>query len=588
MSKLIKAEETTLAELLKSGLYSVPKHQRYYDWDSTHVHTLLADIAEATKQDAPCHFLGSIMLIKNDEDNRWEINDGQQRIITYSLICAYLCKNFHDQGETEKEIQLLSILFDLDKLHNKTLDDSDNLSLRITPPVENEIDFNLLLRGHNVERKEKMIIAWNIIAKFFESPQYKTLAWKNKTLKFILHKILVIRLEVHQSLDANAIFETLNYRGKKLDQVDLIKNYFLSFLTGKEKASNYKKAHRGFEKIHQSLPKSISKYVRCYMQTQYGFINKEKFFQDTRNRFGNPKNGEYKEVIKLIDNLAKGENIEIFKTVRQKYSNTDFLHQLTTDANKTKSKRKIHAFLLDLHEFTITRPLVFSLFSYYVNAPKNEKEERAIYTYNCLKFLASFVQRMTHIGSFKPTAYESKFAALATIIAKNKCATTKQFLDHLKNNDHAQIISDQRYIDEMKNKFYTPSSTKKSSYILKRIVEHELEGIIINDDQINIEYILPKSNEHNSKPAWAEKFNEDEKNRLIYCLGNLTLLNIKDKIPEEDDNKSFSAKKNIYQNSTYQLTKDIPLYKEWTPEILQKRQAQLATTAAKQIWNFNL
>ncbi len=73
MPKLIKAEESTLAELLRDGFFNVPRHQRYYDWEGGHVTMLLDDLDEAVSQDSPCHFLGSIMLIKNGAEKNGKL-----------------------------------------------------------------------------------------------------------------------------------------------------------------------------------------------------------------------------------------------------------------------------------------------------------------------------------------------------------------------------------------------------------------------------------------------------------------------------------------------------------------------------------
>ena len=584
----ITAKGSTLAELLRDGVFNVPRHQRYYDWDDSHVKALLADLAEAASQGAPCHFLGSIMLIRSESEEKWEINDGQQRIITFSLICAYLCKIFHDRGMSTQENHILRVLFDLHEGHNKNLQDADDLSPRVTPPRENKTNFNLLIRGHDVGANGKMILAWDAITKFFENPQYQTLSWQKKALDFMLNSVLVVRLEVDESLDVNAIFETLNYRGKHLDQVDLIKNYFLSFFSSDLTTARGDTVYEGFERIYENFPKVVSEYARCYMQTKYGFINKEQFFRDTRNRFGHPKKGKSKKVFKLVNGLAKKENIEIFKTVRQKSASADVLHQLTIDAKKTKNRRKVDAYLLDLHDYTIARPIIFSLLCSYVYADKGQKKAKAKFVYASLKLLASFVQRITHVGNFRPSLYEGKFADLAMSISKNECTTAQQFLDNLKTYDNAEIITDARYIEQMKTRFYSQSSIKKSSYILKKIIEHEAQGTIINDDQVSVEHILPKSDEHNFKPAWAQKFNQDERDRFTHCLGNLTLLSKNDNSPKASDNESFVAKKKIYAKSSYQLTKDICVHAEWTPRIVQNRQAKLAKIAAKQIWDFRL
>lgn len=587
MSELIKAEASTLAGLLRQGCFNVPRHQRYYDWEGNHVTMLLDDLAESISQNSPCHFLGSIMLIKSAAKNKWEINDGQQRIITFSLICAYLCRIFHDQGLSSEVNHIIRILFSVQEAHNNTLQDADNLSPRVTPPRDNKTNFNNLIRGRDVGANGKMVLAWRNIVSFFEQAEHQKPEWRKKILNFMLNNVFVVRLEVDKSLDENAIFETLNYRGKHLDQVDLIKNYFLSFFSNAPAQSDT--VYDNLEKIYASFPDKVAaEYARCCMQAKYGFINKEQFFRKTKNRFGNTNKGKSKEVFELVNDLSKKEKIQIFKTFWRKSSNQEFLQRLTQDARKVNNKRKIDDYLLDLHDYKITRPLTFALLCRYSSASQNNKIWSAKFVYDCVKLLSSFVQRVTHIGNFRPSVYEAKFADLAKIISDGSCTTPEQFFDYLKTYDNAAVIDDTHYIEQIKTRFYSHKSITKSGYILRKIVEHQEKGVRIDGDQVSVEHILPRSNEHNSKSSWTSTFDQNDRDRFVHCLGNLTLLSRKDNSPKAGDNESFSVKKKIYATSSYQVTRDICQYTEWTPKAIKRRQSELAKIAAKQIWNFRL
>ena len=391
---------------MRSGCFSVPMHQRYYDWDGEHVDTLLFDLAEAVDDKSPCHFLGSIMLITKGTENHWEINDGQQRVITFSLICAYLCRSFHEAGCSSEENNILRILFNIDEGHRETFDSVENLSPRITPPRANKVNFNNLIRGHDLNRNGKMIDAWKKIGEFFENQSRQNLAWRSQVLGYLLNNFIVIRLEVQESLDSNAIFETLNYRGKYLEQVDLLKNYFLSFFNKPADAVRCDTMNDCFEKIYVSVPTAVSEYVRCYMQVKYGFINKERFFRDIKKRFRNTTRRNSNKVYNLVLKLAEGEGVQIFKILLRKSTGQEVLNKLTNDAKKARNKRKIGDYLLDLHDYKIVRPIVFALFYRYCKSSNDEKFKSAKFVYACTKILASFVQRTSHIGNFKPSAYE--------------------------------------------------------------------------------------------------------------------------------------------------------------------------------------
>ena len=88
---VIGAEAMLFSDLFQQGYFDVPWHQRYYDWKPSDVQALLHDIEDAIKEERDCYFLGAIMLVEIGHQ-RWAINDGQQRMITISLMCAALCR----------------------------------------------------------------------------------------------------------------------------------------------------------------------------------------------------------------------------------------------------------------------------------------------------------------------------------------------------------------------------------------------------------------------------------------------------------------------------------------------------------------
>ena len=591
MSGLINAHEVSFAELLRGGRFLVPNHQRYYDWDKSHVETLLRDLSEAVDEKRECFFLGSIMLIKTSEGNVWEINDGQQRVVTVSLICAYLCRVFHGNSLSREEANSLRVLFDVEEGHSFTLDNIASRPLRVTPPRNNKANYNSLLRGKDVGRNGGMVTAWQTITAFFEADVHtQNVEWRKRFLDFLLNQVIVVRLEVDQSLDANAIFETLNYRGKQLSQVDLIKNYFFSFFRGEEDA-RVDTMHENFEKIHNSLHTArLAEYVRCFMQAKYGFINKEQFFRETKKIFGAASRVNIKEIFDLTNALASGESLNAFKAILQKSANKDYLRQLTVDAGKGNSKRKIQHYLLDLQSYTIAFPILFALFRMYIATGATQgvkQKDAAQYVYVCAKLLSSFVQRVVQVTEFKPSTYEEKFAVIAQRITKGECSTKEQFLTELKKIDAENVIDNGVYSTQLAGKMYPRRSIVKQSYILKRIAEHQQKGAEIVDGSVSIDHILPKSSKHYEQPGWRPAFQGAHPDTLVPRLGNLTLLEFGKDSSKSADNASFSAKKKIYKTSSFKMAQDLCAYKEWNQQTIKERQRNLAKLAA-QIWNFDL
>ena len=80
----IGAEAVLFSNLLQKGRFDVPWHQRYFDWEEKDVTSLLRDIEEAVSEERRCYFVGAVIVVEVDA-GRWEINDGQQRMLTVSV-----------------------------------------------------------------------------------------------------------------------------------------------------------------------------------------------------------------------------------------------------------------------------------------------------------------------------------------------------------------------------------------------------------------------------------------------------------------------------------------------------------------------
>ncbi len=71
----------------------IPNYQRGYKWEISNVEDLLNDINNINNIDKNEHCLHNLTIIENE--NKWEIIDGQQRLTTIFLILKYLGKEYY-------------------------------------------------------------------------------------------------------------------------------------------------------------------------------------------------------------------------------------------------------------------------------------------------------------------------------------------------------------------------------------------------------------------------------------------------------------------------------------------------------------
>ena len=99
-----------LADILSDGKtrYYIPTLQRNYEWEALHVDELWSDLFDdefwADPEDAPAHFLGTLVMcprVEDDDEDSLEVLDGQQRLTTLSLLlaeCSFLMVKHRKDG----------------------------------------------------------------------------------------------------------------------------------------------------------------------------------------------------------------------------------------------------------------------------------------------------------------------------------------------------------------------------------------------------------------------------------------------------------------------------------------------------------
>ena len=278
---IIKSEAMLCSELFHKGRFRVPWHQRYYDWNRENVQDLLQDISAAVEEQRECYFLGAVMLVLVEE-KLWEINDGQQRMITLSIICAVLCRHFAKYSPgSQYEGLALQLLFDLHRRGAWRLDNASHYTPRIAPPESDEMHFKQVICGNTIGTNGKFTAAWQEVSSFFAGMSTQLC---EKYLTYVLQRLEIACLWVPASIDSNAVFETLNYRGKTLGALDLVRNHLYSYFNSEDEAERRKKVHKHLEDIRYMFSNATKaeEYMRCQLQCRFGFLRKDQFYRDAR------------------------------------------------------------------------------------------------------------------------------------------------------------------------------------------------------------------------------------------------------------------------------------------------------------------
>ncbi len=576
-----------------AGRFFVPWHQRYYDWENEQVKELLQDIKEALEADRQSYFVGSIMLVL--EDYSWGINDGQQRLITLSLIVASLCRRFAHDGECQdrvREVQALRLLFDLSDKTVEDLSNADHLTLRIKPPKQDAARFSSIVRGHNVGTNGKMTSAWEEINGFVSGLENRK---ARKFFDFLLDKVEVGVLDVPKTEDTNAIFEALNGRGKTLAQLDLIRNHLYSYFADQKEDERRKFIHDSLETatIICRNSKRSEEYFRCFFQCEYGFLQKKRFYRETRAKiqaFVREGTGnDY--VYDVVQRLSNRPVVNLFRNFSARTPDEDVVNSFLLTSNSTSKKRNLRIFLAELRPYTVAHPIMFALLRRFITELSYSPGYRRMIArriHRCLSDLASFVMRITFCQpKFEPSRYETAFANCARRISTLEDMKELSILADLRACDDLGIVDNKHFKYSLSAaRIANQSSMKRAKRLLFGInAQEQIDESVLDFDGCTVEHILPQSMAY--QEGWDEfsKVGTDPTG-WIQQIGNLTLLGTSSRYSSAGFNANFDAKKLVYGRSLFKITQDIAKMDCWTPKTVERRSRKLASAAAK-VWSFS-
>ena len=233
MIKKFKSSKSSLAKIVLDNLqFNIPIYQRLYVWDNEIVKVFLTDLKNAFIEDnQKDYFIGSIVYVKN-EDNIYDVIDGQQRNTTLWLISNVLGNEldkyaFVDGGKMRLNFSIrkkVTAYFDYLR-HTR-----DSTTFEAFEDEEDLI---------NISK------AYIQIRTFIENEENNLFDKKKEFADYIYNKVKLICTEVPPDTDLTKLFEVINARGVQLRQDEILKAKLLAIINKdpihKQKTGNLSK-----------------------------------------------------------------------------------------------------------------------------------------------------------------------------------------------------------------------------------------------------------------------------------------------------------------------------------------------------------
>lgn len=357
--------------------FIVPVYQRPYSWQMDQVESLYDDIWDAYNEykNLPENarylsglYVGNIILHSRSMGT-FDIIDGQQRITTFALMIMALYSKSVELSATKNERivqKLQAALWKLDSADNPQIDKRVIMLGSIDKEMmikifDNASYFPDKLRQFIIQYNTKSEAELNLKENFLKIYDHLTADFdKLEDLllfaNFLLQKVYLIAIITNGSeVKAFSIFEAINSKGKKLEDIDLIKTYIFSRLNEADYASCLSQwgdlILKTGDRLYDFLKTYIKAYIKYYSQN-ISFNNFKKLGDVLLDHFKKSDLGEaYKEL--LSDMLEK---VEYYKAL----TDLDSAYTLVHD-----SKFRFYYSVFIKIKYELPNPLFFRLFAEY-------------------------------------------------------------------------------------------------------------------------------------------------------------------------------------------------------------------------------
>lgn len=227
--KWFDIQSVGIASLLTKSL-RLPLHQREYSWEESHVKDLFSDVADAIAS-RPSYFLGTIVITTEDENAPGMVVDGQQRLATTTIFLAairdyYLIAKKENLARSIERLLLTNDAETGDEIPSLRLNHDDQEYFRnaiIMRPEARVAWTGKRLKSHERIDKAAELAKQRVdsIVASSNEPLARLLDWR----RYLENKAMVLAIFPLSNIDAFRVFETLNDRGLRTSQVDMLKSY---------------------------------------------------------------------------------------------------------------------------------------------------------------------------------------------------------------------------------------------------------------------------------------------------------------------------------------------------------------------------
>ncbi|MGC9124323.1 MAG: DUF262 domain-containing protein [Thermoplasmata archaeon] len=544
--KKIEAFPKNLLSMLydSDSFYVVPDFQRPYSWNEEQIEELWEDIYNAfdsnrNREEKEQYFMGSVILLKTkDNISKYEIIDGQQRLVTFTILLALLRDYYWDEDYKRKyQNTIFNSDFGQERIR-LMMNPSDRtyfkekIQKKVVLPdknkINNKFDYAILYFKEKLDELKKNE-GDKVILEFTD---------------FIFENVIFIKIVCEELNDAIMLFQIQNTRGLELSNSDLIHSHILSMAKDEDtKAainSEWQRILDKFNDIKEVVDiKTMDEILTPYAYYFLGKKPRKSIYEDIINRYKEEKKDPTSAILDIREFFDK-------------------FYEISSDNNKILNT------LLNYNSWTYWQAILVG--SKKEGYPEFYKLAEIMRNFYYLYWIAGYTANKTRDLSIQ----------ILSQIVKNK-KSIDEIKSLLKNK-----IKEDNIISQVERKLKENVANEPWIKSVLILLEYNMDDSekkeYIDPNKTELEHILPEAWEKNN--YWKNYWTNEEASKWLNKLGNLTLLNKTKNIKAK--NYDFKEKRQIYmgkkgdKQTQFLITRELAeKYDDWTPKEVEKRQKNL-------------
>ena len=551
MSNKITGKEYPLSKIFSADFeYHIPGYQRPYAWTEEETGILFDDLYEFFQTEAvDNYFLGSIVLIKDENKPYADVIDGQQRLTTLSILFSVMANSFHteayrnnckkylqEEGNILEGIAAQPRIFlrDWDQdFFSKYIQDIQLDALVQIDPVTLDTEAKRHIQKNCTVLREKFSEAFND---------------ENDLLKFtqfILTRCFLVVVSTPNQESAFRVFSVMNSRGLDLLPTDIIK----SMTIGKLPKDEEQKYTEKWEELENLTGRDGFNEVFTHTRTIFAKERPKKNLLDEFKEYvikqTSPKSLVDEYLIPYTEAYVCLKNCDFSST-----QNAEEINELLLWLNKTNN----HDWMPPAIKFLTDH--------------KNDSV-----------YILWFIRKLERLASYLLVTAKDvnqRMERYKWILVEMESRPDNNLTAPLENIELTDWEK-QQFIDALNGEIYSMTA-KRRNYIIQRLDSFLSDGgATYNTKLFTIEHVLPQHPSADSE--WMKLWPDTQTQRFwLNKIANLVPLTRQRNSAAQ--NYDFNTKKIKYfqsknGTSSYTLTTQVINIAAWTPDVVEARQKDL-------------